>query len=76
MTVPVLLFASLRSKHGDCVPVELPADATVGVLKSVLRSQGLWVDGARVAVNRAFATDEHTIEQRDEVAVIPPVSGG
>jgi molybdopterin converting factor subunit 1 len=76
MTVRVLLFASLRSKHGDCVPIELPAPATVGALKSLLRSQGLWVDGARVAVNRAFVPDELTIQQHDEVAIIPPVSGG
>lgn len=76
MTVPVLLFASLRSKYGDCVPVELPAEATVATLKAVLSSQGMWVDGARVAVNRTFATDELTIGQHDEVAVIPPVSGG
>jgi len=76
MTIPVLLFASLRSKHGECVPVELPTPATVGALISLLRSRGLWVDGARVAVNRAFVTDEHTIQRHDEVAVIPPVSGG
>lgn len=76
MTIRVLLFASLRSKHGECVSVELPPPATVEALKSVLRSQGLWVNGARVAVNHAFAMDGHTIKQHDEVAVIPPVSGG
>lgn len=76
MTIRVLLFASLRAKHGDCVSVEVPPPATVGALKNLLRAQGLWVDGARVAVNQAFATDEHTVEQQDEVAVIPPVSGG
>jgi molybdopterin converting factor small subunit len=31
---------------------------------------------SRVAVNRSFATNEQTISGEEEIALIPPVSGG
>lgn len=30
----------------------------------------------RVAVNQSFANDDTPISQQDEIAIIPPVSGG
>ncbi|GIV01938.1 MAG: hypothetical protein KatS3mg015_0768 [Fimbriimonadales bacterium] len=76
MTIPVLLFASLRARYGEEVCVELALPATVKDLERTLREKGVWVEGARVAVNQRFASAEDSINLGDEVAVIPPVSGG
>ena len=71
MTLTVLLFAHLRDRFGPSVTVELPAGATVADLRAVLP-----LDGCRVAVNLQFADDADVIAPGDEVAAIPPVSGG
>ena len=34
------------------------------------------IKGFMVAVNQEYATDDMTIDSSDEVAIIPPVSGG
>jgi len=34
------------------------------------------IKGFMVAVNQEYATDEMSITDRDEIAIIPPVSGG
>jgi len=34
------------------------------------------INGFMIAVNQEYATDEMTIAASDEVAIIPPVSGG
>lgn len=60
---------------------ELPNDATLGALKQVLcdKYPGLrnTIGIVRFAVNKSFAdNDEHTLYMDDEVALVPPVSGG
>ena len=81
MTVTVKLFAAARDLAGaDAVAVELPAGATVADLRAELAQQlpawrGLLAKSA-VAVNHDFAEDEPMLKPTDEVAVIPPVSGG
>jgi molybdopterin synthase catalytic subunit len=35
-----------------------------------------WRGALRVAVNQQYVHDAHTLSDGDEVAVIPPVSGG
>lgn len=76
MELTVRLFASLKAKHGDCAVLELPETARISDLRKALEERGVWVSGARVAVNHSFASDYDTVEAQDEVAVIPPVSGG
>lgn len=52
---------------------------TVGDLRIVLRRDfGLSSDVLHfgVAVNQAYVDDSHTLSEGDEVALIPPVSGG
>jgi molybdopterin synthase sulfur carrier subunit len=71
MTVTVLLFAHLRDRLGGSVVVELPDGGTVADLRRAAP-----LDGCRVAVNHAFADDDRVISAGDEVAAIPPVSGG
>ncbi|MBX9581306.1 MAG: molybdopterin converting factor subunit 1 [Gemmataceae bacterium] len=81
MTHTVRLFARGRELAGaDAVPVELPAGATVADLRRALAERypalaGLLAASA-VAVNHDFAEDADVIAPADELAVIPPVSGG
>jgi len=71
----------LRERAGaDAVELELPEGATVGDALEALRAhpglEGLERMPLRVAVNREYAADETPIEPGDELAAIPPVSGG
>jgi molybdopterin converting factor subunit 1 len=79
--VPVVLFARARDLHGNQVAhVSAPASPTVGQLRARLAEQvpalGPLLQVSRVAVNHDFADDSQVINPGDEVAVIPPVSGG
>ncbi len=82
MTVTVRLFAILRERAGrDSVEIELPEGATVGDaferlaaapgLAELVRRMPL-----RMAVNREYACDATAIAPGDELALIPPISGG
>jgi molybdopterin converting factor subunit 1 len=81
MTLTVHLFARARELAGsDAVAVELPPAATVADLRRRLADRfpalaGL-LERSAVAVNHDFAEDSRRLSAGDEVAVIPPVSGG
>jgi molybdopterin converting factor subunit 1 len=81
MTLTVHLFARARELAGaDAVALELPPGATVAELRRTLAGRfpalaGL-LDRSAVAVNHDFADDVRVLLAGDEVAVIPPVSGG
>lgn len=70
------LFAGLRARHGACVLLELPNSASVAAIRAALEEKGYWTPGSRIAVNHTFANLDDTVDPGDEVAVIPPVSGG
>jgi molybdopterin converting factor subunit 1 len=81
MTVTVLLFAAARDLAGtDSVALELPAGATAADLRAELArrvpSLAKLLAKSAVAVNHDFAENGHILNSADEVAVIPPVSGG
>jgi molybdopterin synthase catalytic subunit len=82
MFVHVRLFAMLRERAGkDAVEVELPDGATVqDALTAVSRQHGLGELIGRVpvvmAVNREYASADSVLAESDELALIPPVSGG
>jgi molybdopterin converting factor subunit 1 len=82
MTVTVRLFAILRERAGcDSVEIELPAGATVAdAFEQLAATPGLaeLVERMplRMAVNREYATSTTSISPGDELAVIPPISGG
>lgn len=81
LKVNVRLFASYREKAGRAeVSVRLPNGATVGYLaKEVLRRYpGMASDPERlvVAVNQEYRDHLYRLDDGDEVALIPPVSGG
>jgi molybdopterin synthase catalytic subunit len=74
MEVEVRLFAGLRQRAGtDRVRVQLPEPATVSDL---LAAMDLPPRSCVVAVNREYVAGDRPIEPGDEVALIPPVSGG
>ena len=76
------LFAMLRERAGrDAVRVDVPDGATVkDALDAVGREHGLAeLIGAMpvvMAVNREYADEADTLSAGDELALIPPVSGG
>lgn len=79
--VRVRLFARLRELAGaDGFELELADGATAADLYSELRRRAPELPAepgsVRVAVNREFAGWEGVLQDGDEVALIPPVSGG
>ncbi|QDU57095.1 MoaD/ThiS family protein [Aeoliella mucimassa] len=81
MQVEVLLFAAARDLAGATqVLVELPEAPTVADLRVALAQQHLGlaplIASCRIAVDGDFAFDSQRIEQKKELALIPPVSGG
>ena len=82
MRVTVRLFAVLRERAGrDSLEIELPEGATVAdAFASLAATPGLGplIDRAsvRMAVNREFAAAGASIGPGDELALIPPISGG
>ena len=82
MNVDVKLFAILRERAGrDRVAVELPEGASVGDALSRLRSEPLLGElieriPVTMAVNREYAEEATPLAEGDELALIPPVSGG
>ena len=73
MTVRVRLFAALR-EHAGWSQREIDA-ATVADVWGAL-GLGDEPEGLLYAVNKEYAARERTLADGDEVAVIPPVSGG
>ncbi|MBO0769528.1 MAG: molybdenum cofactor biosynthesis protein MoaE [Solirubrobacterales bacterium] len=77
MTVHVRLFAILKERAGrDSLELELPAPATVADLLAAVAASLGDMTGVRVAVNREYADPQARISDGDELALIPPVSGG
>jgi molybdopterin converting factor subunit 1 len=76
MRVQIRLFASLRERAGAPeLTLELPDGALVSDALSELR----WLTGdlrVVLAVNREYASDTTGLRPGDELALIPPVSGG
>ena len=76
MEVTVRLFAMLRERAGrPAVTLELPEGARVG--DALAELDGL-ADGLPLvmAVNREYADEGRVLDAGDELALIPPVSGG
>jgi len=74
--VNVRLFAALRERVGSGrVEIELPDGAVVGDVWPAL-DLGDEPSGLLFAVNRSYAEPATALGPGDEVAMIPPVSGG
>ena len=74
MVVTVRLFAGLRERAGrDRVEVELPDGA---VVSDLLAAMDVAPRSCVVAINREYADERAPVRAGDEVALVPPVSGG
>ncbi len=82
VVVSVRLFAMLRERSGaDTIQLDLVEGATAGdALAAVAErpelSELVGRLPLRVAVNREYAPGSQPLRAGDEVALIPPVSGG
>ena len=74
MKVVVRLFAGLRERAG-WARREVEGVASVGEVWAAL-GLGVEPDGLLYAVNQEYAGHERALADGDEVALIPPVSGG
>jgi molybdopterin synthase sulfur carrier subunit len=81
MKVQLKLFAIARQLVGnDVIDLELQANATVATLRMELITQipelKPMAGQLRFAVNADYAADSTLVSEKDELACIPPVSGG
>lgn len=84
MMMPVLLFASLRDAAGaDRIEVSVNlGDGRVSIsdIVSACASQfpslAAWLPHVRVALNHEYVVGDALASPADEIAFIPPVSGG
>ncbi|WP_282800954.1 MoaD/ThiS family protein [Secundilactobacillus kimchicus] len=81
MQLKVKLFAMLREQLGETVTLNLSDKATAEAVKPALIERfpaaKPILETARLAINQDFVADEAmTLAPGDEVALIPPVSGG
>ncbi|GAB3644109.1 MoaD/ThiS family protein [Spirosoma arcticum] len=79
-TIPVLLFGIARDLTGQTtVSIPFTEGVSVSDLLSQLHERYPALTGIRsllIAVNGEYAESEQLLTDRDEIAVIPPVSGG
>jgi len=81
MRVTVLYFGVLKDLFvGDRASMELDEGETVGGLlrlseNNASKHSEVW-RALAVAVNREYVGMEHVLGEGDEVALLPPVSGG
>jgi molybdopterin converting factor subunit 1 len=76
MRVAVRLFAGLREIAGTrATELELPAGSTAADIWPALEL-GDEPAGLLIAVNKSYAARDSVLVEGDEVALIPPVSGG
>ena len=78
--VSVLLFGIARDLTGrSTLPVPLPSDGRIDTLINTLCQQYPLLTGIKsllIAVNGEYAGPDQMLNPNDEVAIIPPVSGG
>jgi len=81
MRIRVKLFAILRDQAGQSeASLELPEGATVQLARQrliqTLPAIAPYMDRVAFAINLSYARPESVLHDGDELAVLPPVSGG
>lgn len=81
MKLSVKLFAMLQEQLGDVVTVNVPEKPTADQIKQAVSASSpnlqQLISTSRLAVNQEFtASGSLDVSPSDEVALIPPVSGG
>lgn len=80
MTITILAFGIAKDIiNGQQLALEVDEKTTVGALKERLCldfPEFTRLKSLAIAVNESYQTDDFEIKERDEVVIIPPVSGG
>jgi MoaE-MoaD fusion protein len=78
MKIRLLFFAAHRRTAGVSeASLDVPNGATARQVSSLVAEQfGLELQGSMIAVNDEYADPEQILNESDELAFIPPVSGG
>jgi len=80
-SLSIKLFASLRqAMHSDVINIDIDNEITVSQMKKIVFETYPNLKTLNVpffvAVNHKFTKDSSVIKPKDEVALIPPISGG
>ncbi|OGL45164.1 MAG: molybdopterin converting factor subunit 1 [Candidatus Schekmanbacteria bacterium RBG_16_38_11] len=81
MKVKVKLFAVVRERMGTGeLELELPEDSRLSDLMNRLKKEyepiGSFKSSLAISINREYAKKDEFLKEGDEIALIPPVSGG
>ncbi len=80
MNIEILAFGIAKDIiNGRTLSIELPEGANVGLLKNELAVRFpnfQKLKSLAIAVNEEYQTDDFTLNENDEIVIIPPVSGG
>lgn len=79
MVVRVLLFGMLKEMYGGAHSLTLPDNGTVSDIFTHFgrqSPQAALLQSCAVGVNQQYARRDHVLHDGDEVALLPPVSGG
>jgi molybdopterin converting factor subunit 1 len=80
MKITLLAFGIVKEiLQNRTMDLELPERATTADLKTLLHSQYPALQQLavyRIAINDEYSTENTVLQNGDEVAIIPPVSGG
>ena len=77
MSIKVLYFASLREKIGRASDVlELSESIQLNELWKKVTDQDTFPDDVLISVNQEYTSADSFVNDGDEVAFFPPVTGG
>ena len=81
ITLQILLFAGDREKmKTSYAEIDVPDTSTIGILAERLNQKYPPIFSRPTdlvfAVNRNYASFDQVVSKNDEIAIIPPVSGG
>jgi molybdopterin converting factor subunit 1 len=79
--VKILLFAAARQRVGaNSIELNIDVPTTVTALRRKIAEQypdlAVLLVSSRIAANQKFMDEEATLDGGEEIAIIPPVSGG
>ena len=80
MTIRIRLFAHMAdAAKTSQLTMNIPDDSRLSAIRTLLQHHSPaipWPAGTLLAINQEYADPNHPLHENDEVAIIPPVSGG